>query len=591
MPPANTPRPARGRPVVAGLILLAGAAAAGTAFDRHGYSDLLAADTAPVKPEPQELFTGWPKGQKPDLVLVITGQTYGYLQKCGCSNPQKGGLERRYNFIESLKARGWEVVGLDLGDVMKPLPYTPTNEQTLTKYEYAMKAMKLMGYQGVAVGEEELKAQLLNPLQKYTLQKGNAEPKVHFANIDNRVDFPGPHNGSSLVESDIVTKNGVTVGVAGVVGAEAIQAGGFDNSVKYTPKDGAALAKVLGGWVAGKKAADLNVLLYNGPLKWTDPAGKKLDAEQTAMAFPKFNVVVCLTKDSEPPNMPTAVRHKDGSESIIVQVGHRGQNVGVIGVFKTAKGTELHYQRVTMADEFDTPAGTEAGNPMLKLLQEYSDTVKTSDFLSEIVNRKKNHPVQALKANAAFAGDSQCVACHKAETDVYAKTKHASAHAALVNIAAKPTGRQFDGECIVCHTVGYEYKTGFVNQKVTPNLMNVQCESCHGPASLHVAEEAAIAKANNPPARQHLASLSPWKAGGAGKLPPVEKFAAMMAEKDTVKREAMMTPAEKQVYQGVYQTCAKCHDPDNDPKFELADYWKTVAHTGLAPKVGLAPKK
>ncbi len=584
MPPANTPRHPRGRYFLASLILIAGAAAVlWTTFDRHGYPDLLAADAPPVKPEPQELFTNWPK-EKPDLVLVVTGQTYGYLQKCGCSNPQKGGLERRYNFIEGMKKRGWEVVGLDLGDVMKPLPYTPTSEQTLTKYEYAMKAMKLMGYQAVTVGEEELKAQLLNPLAKYTLQKGNENPKVHFANIDNRDDFPGANGSSVLVESDIITKNGVNLGVTGVVGAEIIQQGGYDNSVKFTPKASTALTKALDGWAKAKTTPDLNILLYQGPREWANPAGKKLDAEQTAKDFPKFNVVICLTKDSEPPNMPSAIKHKDGSESILVQVGHRGQNVGVIGVFKTAKGIELHYQRVTMADEFDTPAGAEAANPMLKLLDEYAGTVKANDFLSEIATRKKSHPAQALKPNAAFVGDAQCVACHAAEAKQWAGTKHATAHGALVKIATKPNGRQFDGECIVCHTVGYEYKTGFVNQTKTPHLMNVQCESCHGPASLHVAEEAAFAKLNKAPARQHLASLSPWKAGGDGKLPSTEKFATMMAEKDTVKREAMMTAVEKQVYQGVYQTCAKCHDPDNDPHFELATYWKNVVHTGLAPK-------
>src|SRR5438046_2464329 len=71
--------------------------------------------TAAPKVEPQVLFEKWPTGRKPDLVLVLSGQMYGYLQKCGCSNPQRGGLERRYNFIESLRARGWEVIGLDVG--------------------------------------------------------------------------------------------------------------------------------------------------------------------------------------------------------------------------------------------------------------------------------------------------------------------------------------------------------------------------------------------------------------------------------------------------------------------------------------------
>ena len=103
-------------------------------------SELFAAETPKTKVAPQKLFEDWPQDRKPDLVIVLTGQMHGYLQKCGCSSPQKGGLERRYNFMESLRARGWEVIGLDVGDVLHPLPYTPTIQQTLTKYEFAMGA-------------------------------------------------------------------------------------------------------------------------------------------------------------------------------------------------------------------------------------------------------------------------------------------------------------------------------------------------------------------------------------------------------------------------------------------------------------------
>src|SRR5437899_2545097 len=127
-----------------------------------GPAELRAAEPEAKAPPPQPLFEEWPKDQKPDLVIVLSGQMHGYLQKCGCSHPQKGGLERRYNFIQSLKARGWDVIGLDLGDLPRPLPYTPTPEQTLTKYEMAMQALKLMNYQATTVGKEELALPLLN---------------------------------------------------------------------------------------------------------------------------------------------------------------------------------------------------------------------------------------------------------------------------------------------------------------------------------------------------------------------------------------------------------------------------------------------
>jgi hypothetical protein len=47
------------------------------------------------------LFATWPKA-KPEAVIVLSGQTFGHVQPCGCSRPQMGGLERRANFIDSM---------------------------------------------------------------------------------------------------------------------------------------------------------------------------------------------------------------------------------------------------------------------------------------------------------------------------------------------------------------------------------------------------------------------------------------------------------------------------------------------------------
>lgn len=553
----------------------------------------LAAAPEPGKVEKQVLFDRWPQDRKPDLVIVLSGQTYGYLQKCGCSSPQKGGLERRFNFIEVLKARGWEVIGLDLGDVPRPFPYTPTAEQTLAKYETAMQAMKLMGYKATAVGQEELAMPLLNALTKYTVQKGNEYPRVHAANIDNPEDFPGADGGSALTKSDVVTsKSGIKVGVLAVAGAEVVQKGA-DRTVKFSPNGGAVVAEVLKGWAA--QAPDVKVLLYQGPLEWTEPGtGKKVDARSAAQAFPDFHIVVCKTPEGmDAPDHPTVITHEDPKtkkvtgSTMICQVGQRGQNVGVVGIFKGPKGTEVYYQRVVMAEEFETPPEKEAGHPVLKLLQDYADGVRENDYLSEMGRRKKLHSVQALPKHdkAAYAGDAQCVACHAAEMAVWQKSKHALAYDALAKVAKHPKGRNFDGECIVCHTVGYEYKTGYLNPKATPGLMNVQCESCHGPASLHVAEETDnLTRQPRQQTHAYRASLSPWKVNGQGHMPSAEKLEAMAKENDITRREAILTKAEQGVYLRVFELCHKCHDLDNDPHFKLEVYWAKVAHTGLKKK-------
>lgn len=546
-------------------------------------NEVQAAEPAKAPP-PQVLFELWPqKGAKaPEVALVISGQMYGYLQKCGCSNPQLGGIERRYNFIQSLKAKGWKVIGVDLGDVPHSLPYTPTLEQTLTKYEVAMTAMKMMGYQVTAVGREELKLPLLSALSKYSLQKGNELPRVHAGNITNPQAFPdATGKGSCLTASGILTEGDIRVGVVSVAGQELIDKN-IDRTVEFG-NTGQIVKDTLAAWnkLNDKTKPNVRVLLYQGPYSWKDAADRQIDAQTAAKAFPEFNIIVCLTEDGgEAVNVPIVVNE---GRTMILKVGKRGQNVGVVGAYQGEKGVELYYQRVAMADEFNTPEGQEKNHPILKMLQEYSDTVRDNDYLSEMAKRKKLHATQALPNmdGATYMGDQECMACHQNEHAVWGKSKHADAYNALAKKATKPVGRQFDGECIICHTVGYDLKSGYVNEKTTPHLKNVQCEACHGPASLHVAEERANLKAKRP-THAMAAPLVPWRAGGKNLMPSADKMEALA--KAPEQQEKILTPAESQVYLRVYQICAKCHDPDNDPHFNLAKYWKDIVHTGLANK-------
>src|SRR5205085_1292599 len=69
----------------------------------------------------------------------------------------------------------------------------------------------------------------------------------------------------------------------------------------------------------------LKVLIFQGPVD---------DAEKVAKDFPEFRVVLCQSESDLPPLQPRAVAHKDGTKTLVVQVGHRGQYVGVLGAFK-----------------------------------------------------------------------------------------------------------------------------------------------------------------------------------------------------------------------------------------------------------------
>ena len=56
------------------------------------------------------------KWAKPQVALIVSGQMHGYIDPCGCSSPQNGGLTRKNGdwFRQQLLSRGGSVDALQL---------------------------------------------------------------------------------------------------------------------------------------------------------------------------------------------------------------------------------------------------------------------------------------------------------------------------------------------------------------------------------------------------------------------------------------------------------------------------------------------
>ncbi|MGL4421337.1 MAG: hypothetical protein ACRCZF_11770, partial [Gemmataceae bacterium] len=106
----------------------------------------------------------------------------------------------------------------------------------------------------------------------------------------------------------------------------------------------------------------------------------------------------------------------------------------------------------------------------------------------------------------------------------------------------------------------------------TPHLRHVGCESCHGPGSAHNAD---------PNDKSHYAALSPWKRDPKDRLPDAEVLKQLSEQKPGQPSPVTLTTSQHQVMTAVSQTCIKCHDPENDPKFDLNTYMPKIWHTGL----------
>jgi hypothetical protein len=495
---------------------------------------------------PARLFAGW---SKPDLVIVLSGQQHGYVLPCGCSNPQFGGLERRYNFIQLLKEQGWPVTAVDLGDVpqrslfspSQPGPVPLANEQGLIKYRYSMNALKRMGYAAVGLGENEAAMPLFNALGEFALNE--PKPRVLVANLLNRDENFPQHEGLRSWEAVQPTGSSLRLGITAVVGrtvAERIK----DPKVRFAVED--ACAQIVRGTLKemdGK--ADVRLLLYQGEKNRAAKGQPATDAVACARAFPQFQVVQCLGEE-EPSAEPTPV-----GNSLVISVGHKGKYVGVVGVWRTGKADhpyELRYQLVELGEEYLTPPNKETTHPILQLMEEYTRELKRDKYLARYGQIKHELQVEAPPAVPVYVGSDKCKKCHESAYEVWQKTPHSHAYQTLVD-ARRPSLRQYDAECVVCHVTGFGYVSGFTDAERTPKLKDVGCESCHGPGSAHV---------KDPTSKQWQLLLNKWRP----------------KEDETAK--------EKTTRQGhIERFCVRCHNVDNDvtwPHEGFEKKWAKIAH-------------
>ena len=546
--------------------------------------DLTKSDKIQVGGQP--LFATWPK-DKPDLVLVLSGQSYGYLSPCGCSRPQLGGLERRYNLVQSLKAKGWDVAGVDLGD-MSPAPGKGLSQQGLMKYAYFMKSLKEMGYVAVGLGKHEFQADVKETLGQFAVNNEGGGPIVLSANLveverdpndktkilkstPREKAFEAPKSRPLVEDVEVVSTPKINLGLIGLVGpslaAEIVEVA----STYDFEKPGTALPAALKKIGEAKIKPDLNVLLYYGT---------RIEAMQAAKDHPEIQVILCASDptDSEAPMFPVAFP-ADNPTTQIIQVGHKGRHVGLLGIFKTEKGLDLRYQVVPLGEEFLTPekpVDLAKDNKVLQLLEAYTAEVKDGKLLEAWDKKlKANHVamVQQPDAKLSYIGVDACAKCHANEVKKWKDTKHSHAYEALEKYATKPGLRQFDPDCVVCHTTGFEYKTGFSTKETTKHLLNNGCENCHGPGSGHAAK---------PNDKDLLKLLAPWKLSKDDKLPPLDYLEKMAKIPEAERGKVQVDNKIQRVVRAVDSNlCRKCHDLDNDPKFDIWTYLPKIYHSGL----------
>lgn len=460
---------------------------------------------AAEKPASDTQIVDW---TNPAAVLLVSGEQNGYLEPCGCTAGQLGGLRRRYDLCEKLKAQGWPLVPVDLGSVIKdPAASLGGLEQTKVKFTVAMRALKLMNYQAISLAANDLKLGVLEVLGQYLNMTDG--PKIVAANVKPAAGFE-----QTIVPSHIAAAGSKKIGITSVVDPKSLESINDPTIKDLLPaSDPSTALKPVAEALA--KGTDFQVLLVQGPPEMA----KRLAAE-----FPVFDVVVASSVYEDPTN--DADKVNDG-KTLIVNVGKKGKYNGLVGFFADS-AEPVKYKRITLGSKFD---GEKAGEPIRKLIDEdFQAELKAAKVVEDFPRRS---PINAVPGST-YVGAGTCKDCHPNTYTKWLTTKHAHAYEPLKN---PKRNREFDAECISCHTTGFEYDSGWVSADKTPWLQGNQCENCHGPASFHVGD------------------------------PDNAKFRAALALKAETADKNML--------------CIKCHDADNSPKFNFASFWPQVMHKGL----------
>jgi 2',3'-cyclic-nucleotide 2'-phosphodiesterase (5'-nucleotidase family) len=157
----------------------------------------------------------------------------------------------------------------------------------------------------------------------------------------------------------------------------------------------------------------------------------------------------------------------EAEKTLIVQAGEKGQYQGVLEVTLDANKTS-HNTLTPLGDDI-------ANDPKIKaMITAYND--KVADMYGGAAESKPAAAGVQLRLTA-------CEPCHSSQVEKWKTTAHAKAYDTLV----KKT-KQFDPKCLACHTVRFEKPDGFNMTQQQMELVNVQCESCHGSAKEHLSD-------------------------------------------------------------------------------------------------------
>ena len=415
-----------------------------------------------VPPPPRPAATG----RRDAIDLYLGGRTFGLLEQCGCRSRQMGGMGRRTTVLRQRLKTARPSLALELGDAIPHQQLSPMlDRQKTVESDLALSLLSYSGTSASVVGYAEL---AYGP--RFLSERAAGLPHG-FRLLSANVRGPGL-NLSSIMERKVGPRPVRIVGVLDPASYRLGRALEFEDATAGVTVESpaAALKKLLEdhptpeltivmGPLGPSAVFEIHRTLPDLPLIVTDSYFRF--GEDPRLAFER------------PPGQGLATFGMLGKTLLVVLQSDSyglvrlGLSLGRDGAIV---GAEL--EDIELGDDIpdDPVVRTRLDNHYAALTAEsgLTDLPPIGRWLRD-------------KLDASYVGAAACAPCHPQETDQWKGTSHAEAFATLLN-----RRRQGVPGCFACHVTGYRQPTGY--RKIADvSLRHVQCESCHGPGSRHVA--------------------------------------------------------------------------------------------------------
>jgi hypothetical protein len=433
--------------------------------------------------------------------IFYTGAIHGTLEPCGCTSDPLGDVARMTGVVRRARKEG-PVLLVDAGNLSYPATEVPARRREAADLRAAFLAAELpkLPFAGSALGDSDLSR---GPAQ--------VKPPRLAANL----------NAPFVVPSRLEDVGGIKVGIFGLADPAAAAATGLkiEDPAGAARREAASLrqrgAEVVVALVplerprarqiARTADVDLVVLGKNveDGLTQAEAVGKAYLVAPAVELQRVGRIDLVLRAGARglvDAGGPQAVKQRidelarllaDLDQQLADWQKDRAADPGFVAGKKKER-EQLQAERTRLEQQrWQPPAtGSYFTNqliPMSRALPRDPALASAMRALDKAVGaanlRHAEAPPPAPPGRAAYVGDQACNKCHKKAAAVWKTTVHAHAWKTLVE-----GGKTGDDECVSCHVTGYG-EVGGSSLGFTRKLEAVQCETCHGPGSLHVAQE------------------------------------------------------------------------------------------------------